>query len=143
MGDRFAIVRVKKHLVVNLPLNVEDHSPNPLAGPFDGAMFSKLAQAIRQFHNARKIDGSGDRYLVESGGAGRLEIHLTTDGYIFLECRNDLELVLMLFTELQRVLKDIAIEDSERGVLHNADSFRNYIVNRETGEHPMPDPKDR
>ena len=78
-----------------------------------------------------------DTFEIEAPGGGRLDIWLTPDGHLFIDSQAGLELVLSLFIELRTLAPDIAIEDPQRGVLHDAVSFRDFLCGEDTAEKPM------
>jgi hypothetical protein len=139
MGYPLAIVRIKKSLVHALPLAVgDDVRVNPLAGPFDGFLRARLSYAVGKFPYAQKLEhGARDTYEIEAPGGGRLEIWLTPDGHIFMDSQAGLELVLSLFIELRAVCAEIAIEDPQRGILHDAISFKSFLCGEDTAEKPL------
>lgn len=138
MGYPLCVVRIKKSLVGTLPLTVGEGPVNPLAGPFDGFTRARLSYAVGKFPYARKLDqGVRDTYEIEAPGGGRLEVWLTPDGHIFMDSQAGLELVLSLFIELRTVCPDIAIEDPQRGVLHDALSFKEFLCGEDTAEKPL------
>ena len=138
MGYPLAIVRIKKGLVPALPLVVGDGAANPLAGPFDGFTRARLSYAVGKFPYAQKLEQAvKDTFEIEAPGGGRLEVLLTADGHIFLDSQAGLELVLSLFIELRNVCAEIAIEDPQRGVLHDAVSFREFLCGENTAEKPL------
>lgn len=138
MGYPLSIVRIKKGLAAALPLAVTDGSSNPLAGPFDGFTRARLSYAIGKFPYAQKLtERVKDTFEIEAPGGGRLEILVTADGYIFIDSQAGLELVLSLFIELRNVCVDIAIEDPQRGVLHDAVSFKEFLCGEDTAEKPL------
>jgi hypothetical protein len=138
MGYPLAIVRIKKSLVHALPLTVGAGSANPLAGPFDHFTRARLSYAVGKFPFAQKVDsGVRDTYEIEAPGGGRLEVWLTPDGHIFMDSQAGLELVLSLYIDLFAVTQDIAIEDPQRGVLHSAESFKEFLCGEDTVEKPL------
>ena len=138
MGYPLSIVRLKKGLTSTLPLMVGEGLANPLAGPFDGFTRARLSYAVGKFPFAAKLEtGMRDTYEIEAPGGGRLEVWLTPDGHIFMDSQAGLELVLSLYIELRNVCPDIAIEDPQRGVLHNAVSFKEFLCGEETAEKPL------
>jgi len=140
MGYPLAIVRIKKSLVHALPLSVGDGKVNPLAGPFDHFTRARLSYAVGKFPFAQKVErGVRDTYEIEAPGGGRLEVWITSDGHIFMDSQAGLELVLALYIELLGVTPDIAIEDPQRGVLHGAESFRDFACGEDTAEKVLRD----
>lgn len=139
MGYPLAIVRMKKSLMHTLPLSsVGDDAINPLAGPFDNFTRARLSYAIGKFPYAQKVErGVRDTYEIEAPGGGHLDIWLTPDGHIFIDSQAGLELVLSLFIDLRAVCPEIAIEDPQRGVLHNALSFKEFLCGEDTAERPL------
>ncbi len=138
MGYPLSIVRLKKSLVQTLPLAVGDGAVNPLAGPFDGFTRARLSYTVGKFPFAQKVPTSvRDTFEIEAPGGGRLEVWLTPDGHIFMDSQAGLELVLSLYIELRNVCPDIAIEDPQRGVLHNAVSFKEFLCGEDTAEKPL------
>ena len=138
MGYPLAVVRIKKSLVQALPLVVGEGAANPLAGPFDGFTRARLSYAVGKVPYAVKLErGIRDTYEIEAPGGGRLEVLLTPDGHIFLDSQAGLELVLSLYIELRNVCAEIAIEDPQRGVLHDAVSFKEFLSGENTAEKPL------
>jgi hypothetical protein len=139
MGYPLAVVRIKKSLVHALPLSVGgEASPNPLAGPFDGFTRARVSYAIGSFPYAQKLQqGVRDTYEIEAPGGGRLEIWLTPDGHLFIDSQAGLELVLSLYIELKGICPEIAIEDPQRGVLHDETSFKAFLCGEDTAEKPL------
>ena len=138
MGYPLAVVRIKKSLVHALPLAVGEGASNPLAGPFDGFTRARLSYAVGKFPYAVKLErGIRDTYEIEAPGGGRLEVWLTPDGHIFMDSQAGLELALSLFIELRNVCPEIAIEDPQRGVLHDAVSFKEFLCGEDTAEKPL------
>src|SRR5215212_6738587 len=131
MGYPLAVVRIKKSLVHALPLQVSEESGvNPLAGPFDGFTRARLCYAVGNFPYAEKlVVGVRDTFEIEAPGGGRLEVWLTPDGHIFMDSQAVLE--------LRAVCPDIAIEDPQRGVLHDAVSFKEFLCGEDTAEKPL------
>ncbi|MBL8957833.1 MAG: hypothetical protein JNK82_44070 [Myxococcaceae bacterium] len=138
MGYPLSIVRLKKGLVNALPLDVSGDGPSPLAGPFDGFTRARLSYTVGKFPFAQKLPTNvRDTYEIEAPGGGRLEVWLTPDGHIFMDSQAGLELVLSLYIELRNVCPDIAIEDPQRGVMHNAISFKEFLCGEDTAEKPL------
>src|SRR6185503_2540489 len=136
MGYPLAIVRIKKSLVKTLPLTI-DGAVSAIAGPFDGFTRARLSYAVGKFPYAVKLEKAmKDTYEIEAPGGGRLEVWLTPDGNIFLDSQAGLELVLSLFMDLRAVCPEIAIEDPQRGTLHNAVSFKEFLCGEDTAEKP-------
>jgi hypothetical protein len=142
VGYPLSIVRVKQSLVHALPLRLEPAAAyNPLGGPFDGFTRARLSYAVGKFPFAQKREGVKDQYDIDAPGGGRLEVWITRDGHIFLESQAGLELALSLYLELKRVHPLIAIEDPQRGWLHDEHSFRELISGEPTARrrHPATD----
>jgi hypothetical protein len=140
LGYPLAIVRIKRSLIHALPLNVGVGSVTPLAGPFDHFTRARLSFAVGKFPFAQKVErGVRDTYEIEAPGGGRLEVWLTPDGHVFMDSQAGLELVLALYIDLLAVTPEIAIEDPQRGVLHGAESFKEFLCGEDTVEKPLRD----
>jgi hypothetical protein len=140
MGYPLAIVRIKKSLIHALPLTVEASNVNPLGGPFDNFTRARLSYAVGKFPFAQKLEtGVRDTFEIEAPGGGRLEVWVTSDGHIFMDSQAGLELVLSLYIDLLAVAPDIAIEDPQRGILHGAESFKEFLCGEDTAEKLLSD----
>ncbi len=131
MGYELSIVRLKKGAQVAFPAPLEALESNPIAGTFDARTRMKLQEAVSSFPYAHKVEGVKHCYEIEAPGGGRLEVLFTTDGGLFLESQAGLELALSLFLALRTLYPDMALEDPQRGLLHDATSFDTWMCGQE------------
>lgn len=131
MGYELSIVRLKKGAKVHFPAALDALEKNPIAGPFDPKTRVRLQEAVSSFPYAKKMLGVKNCYEIEAPGGGRLEVLFTTDGGLFLESQAGLELTLALFMNLRAIFPDMALEDPQRGVLHDATSFDTWMCGQE------------
>ena len=131
MGYQLSIVRLKKGAKVSFPAALDALEHNPIAGTFDTRVRFKLQEAVSAFPFAKKLVGVKNCYEIEAPGGGRLEVLFTTDGGVFLESQAGLELALALFMSLRALYPDMALEDPQRGLLHDGTSFDTWMCGQE------------
>ena len=131
MGYELSIVRLKKGAKVHFPAAIDALEKNPIAGTFEPKARVRLQEAVSTFPFAKKLVGVKNCYEIEAPGGGRLEVLFTTDGGIFLESQAGLELALALFMNLRTLYPDMALEDPQRGMLHDGTSFDTWLCGQE------------
>ncbi len=131
MGYELSIVRLKKGAKVAFPAALEALDSNPIAGTFDARTRMRMQEAVSSFPYAKKMVGVKHCYEIEAPGGGRLEVLFTTDGGVYLESQAGHELALALFLNLRTIHPDMALEDPQRGLLHDATSFDTWMCGQE------------
>lgn len=112
---------------LSMPIALDQVEQNPLAGAFTELECARLVKAISQFPFARPVAGVRNCFAIEAPGGGLLEAWMTSDGHLFLESQAGLELTLALFFTLRQACPDLAIEDPQRGLVHDGASFISWL----------------
>lgn len=138
MHREFSIVRVKQEATKwEYPLSWDEVVHSPLAGPFSQLDQLRLDVAVGCFPFARRTGDGRRAWRIASTGNGTIEVLLTSDGGLFIEGDTTLNLVWSLFVHLAETQRNLVIEDSITGVVHNEQSLLRLVRRDEAARVPF------